>query len=88
MKTSETIENYVIRKGFTHMGVAEAMNMQRNTWYKNRVLHCKNVSIEEIHRMALHLRITPCKAFEMTYNMYLSTVSNEVKETVPYLKEC
>ena len=88
MKTTETIENYVIRKGFTHIAVAEAMEMQRNTWYKNRVLKCKNISVEEIHKMALHLKITPYKAFELTHNMYLSTVSDEIKEAEPYINKC
>ena len=78
--TNETIEAYVKRKGFKHKIVAQSMNMQVTTWYKNRQGRCKNVSVEEIHKLAQFLKITPYKAFELTYNLYLKTTHNNLNE--------
>ena len=68
--TNETIENYVKRKGLKHKIIAQSMDMQVTTWYKNRQCRCKNVSIEEIQKLAQFLKISPYKAFELTYNHY------------------
>jgi anaerobic ribonucleoside-triphosphate reductase len=78
--TNETIEAYVKRKGIKHKIIAQSMNMQVTTWYKNRQRCCKNVSIEEIHNLAQFLKITPYKAFELTYNLYLKTNNNNLSK--------
>jgi hypothetical protein len=77
--TNETIVNYVRRKGLKHKIVAESMDMKATTWYKNRQVCCKNVSIEEISKLARFLKISPYKAFELTYNHFYQASNQQVK---------
>lgn len=82
---NETIQDYIKRKGLKHVVVAHHMNMKTTTWYKNRTDNCRNISIEEIHKLSQFLKVSPCRAFELIYNVYRQTVPKQLKEAETYL---
>ena len=79
-RANETIEDYVKRKGLKHKMVAHQMDMKTTTWYKNRTDKCRSVSIEEIHKLAQFLKISPCRAFALIYNHYRPTAPRHLNE--------
>lgn len=87
-RANETIQDYIKRKGLKHTVVAHSMDMKTTTWYKNRIDNCRSISVEEIHKLSKFLRVSPCRAFELIYNLYSQSLPKQLKESETYLEDC
>lgn len=69
-------------RGIKQGAIAQAINMSYNNWYKSRLKGLRNLSIEEIHRLALFLNLPPQEVFSLCLAVYKNNEAERAAESI------
>ena len=66
----EDILGLIEFRGIKQGKIAEVMKMSYNNWYKTKLRHLSNLSINEIDALATFLDLPTEQVFSLCYNVY------------------
>ena len=66
----EDIHGLIEFRGIKQGKIAEVMKMSYNNWYKTKLTHLRNISINEIDALATFLDLPAEQVFSLCYNVY------------------
>ena len=56
--------------------------MSYNNWYKTRLNHLRNLTIDELHELALFLDLPAEQVFSLCHNVYKQAKTDAPEETL------